>query len=191
MKKQKKQMLFSCLIMLMVLICFVIICLIPKNQEEEEKIVYDVTSFDSNQINKLTFTNEAGTFSFRKVGEDWSYEADETLDIDESKIEDMIQKLAKYQSENKITDVTDLISYGLHEPDKKMLISDGENSVTFLVGSYNNITYTYYMCLESAPDTVFTMSSADLSLFDQTIEDLIVETEETSEIQTTDSGNVE
>lgn len=180
MNKQKKQMILLGVILLMVIICFAVICMIPEKEEEDAVISYEVTSFEEDEIQKITFTNTNGTFSFVKDEDEWLYESDKSLDIDESIIQNMLKKLAKYSSENKITDVTDMSAYGLDDPHKKMLISDGTNSVTFLIGEYNNITYTYYMCLEDDPSTIYTMASSDLSIFDKTLEDMIIEPEEES-----------
>lgn len=178
MNKQKKQMIILGVVLLIVVVCFAVICMIPETEEEIQAESYQLTSFEEDAIQKLTFTNIEGTYSFVKNEEEWLYDSDKSLNIDESIINSMISKLANYSSENKITEVTDLSAYGLDAPSKKLLISDGDNSVTFLVGSYNDITYTYYMCLEDEMSTVYTMTSSDLSIFDKTIEDMIVEPEE-------------
>ena len=71
--------------------------------------------------------------------------------------------------------------YGLTEPTMTILVSDGTTSYTVLVGDYNDVTGTQYICLENDMSTVYTTSSYTVSDFEGGIDDLIVEEEETED----------
>lgn len=181
MEKQKKQLLIFTLALLFVVGAWYGVSLIPEEEDTEETMSYQVSDLEKEVVTKLTYTNEQGTFSFFKEGEEWIYEADQSVDIEESTIENMVGKLASYTSKNQITEVEDISVYGLDEPQYIVLLSDGTTSYTMLVGDYNATTYTYYMCLEDAKDTIYTVQSSDISVFGNTLEDLIVEEEETTQ----------
>lgn len=183
MEKQKKQLLLLLGVLVLVVAAWFGVSLIPEEDETEETMSYQVSDLEKDAVTKLTYTNEQGTFSFSKEGEEWSYEADKSVDIEESTLENMIGKLASYASENQITEVEDLSIYGLDEPKYTILLSDGTTSYTMFVGDYNTTTYTYYMCLESDPATVYTVQSSDVTVYGNVLEDLIAEeeTEESSE----------
>lgn len=192
MEKQKKQLLLLMGVLLLVVVAWFGVSLIPEEDETQETMSYQVSDLEEDAVTKLTYTNEEGTFSFTKEGEEWIYEADKSVDIEESTIENMIGKLASYASENQITEVEDASIYGLNEPQYTILLSDGTTSYTMLVGEYNATTYTYYMCLESDPATVYTVQSSDVVVYGNVLEDLIAE-EETTQTEETegDLGIVE
>ena len=181
MEKQKKQLLLLAGALILVIAAWFGVSLIPEEEEAEETMSYQVSDLEEDAVTKLTYTNEQGTLSFAKEGEEWLYEADKSVDIEESTIEKMVGKLASYSSENQITGVEDISIYGLNEPKYTILLSDGTTSYTMFVGDYNATTYTYYMCLESDTSTVYTVQSADVSVYENVLEDLIVEEEETTE----------
>lgn len=191
MEKQKKQLLLLAGILIVALAAFLIVSKLPDEEETEETVKYQVTDIDENTVTKLVYTNENETITLSKSDDQWQYQEDKTLDIDEDTVESMIGKIAFYESENKLENVEDISLYGLDEPILTVLISDEDTSFTMLVGDYNETTYTYYMCLENDTTTVYTIKSADISVFrNNTLEDLIAE-EETTEAETTDEETVE
>lgn len=182
MEKQKKQLLLLAGILIVALAAFLIVSKLPDEEETEETVKYQVTDIDENTVTKLVYTNENETITLSKSDDQWQYQEDKTLDIDEDTVESMIGKIASYESENKLEDVEDISLYGLDEPILTVLISDEDTSFTMLVGDYNETTYTYYMCLENDTTTVYTIKSADISVFrNNTLEDLIAEEETTDE----------
>lgn len=179
MKKQKKQLLILALILVLAIAAFVVVSKIPEEETAEETVTYTVTDLDAEAVNKLTFTNETGTYTFSRTDDIWSYEGDKTLDIDEEEVEKMVNKVAALSSENRMEAVEDLSLYGLDEPEITILVSDGTTSYTLFIGDYNDITYTQYLCLESDMKTVYTTTSYQISAFKKGIDDLIVVEEET------------
>lgn len=189
MEKQKKQLLLLVGALILVIGAWFGVSLIPDEDESQETMSYQVSDLEKEAVTKLTYTNEQGTFSFTKEGEEWTYEADNSVDIEESTIENMIGKLASYASENQITEVEDMSLYGLDEPQYTILLSDGTNTYTMLVGDYNATTYTYYMCLESEPSIVYTVQSSDVAVYGNVLEDLIAEEEETTQVEETEESS--
>lgn len=179
MNKQKKQLLLLIFILILAIAAFLLVSQIPSGEEAEETQSYSVTSLDTEKVCKLSFTNDNGTFTLTKQEDSWVYEGDKTLDMDEDAVDNLVSKVAALTSENRIEQVEDSSIYGLDEPIVTILVSDGKNSYTLLVGDYNNMTCTYYLCLEDDMKTVYTTTSYNISSFMDGIENLIVEEEET------------
>lgn len=187
MEKQKKQLLLLLGALVLIVGAWFGVSLIPEEDESEETMSYQVSDLEEDAVTKLTYTNGQGTLSFTKDGEEWIYEADKSIDIEESTIENMIGKLASYASENQITEVEDISLYGLDTPVYTILLSDGTKAYTMLVGDYNTTTYTYYMCLEGEPSVVYTVQSSDVAVYGNVLEDLIAEEETTETEETTEA----
>lgn len=181
MNKQKKQLLLLILVLILAIVAFVVVLKMPSDEEVEESATFTITDLDAEAVNKLTFTNATGTYTFTKKDDVWCYEGDKTLDIDEAAVQNMVNKVATLTSENCIEQVEDLSLYGLDEPEITILISDGTTSYTLLIGDYNDITYTQYLCLASNQETVYTTTSSNISSFENGIDELIVVEEETEE----------
>ena len=182
MNKQKKQLLLLLLVLILAIVAFLFVSKMPDEDETEEAVSYTVTDLEPENVSKLVFTNDTGTYTLTKQEDGtWIYEGDKTLDMDETAVENLISKVSALTSEDKIEQVKDVSEYGLDEPVVTILVSDGTNSYTMLVGDYNDVTYTYYMCLENDMETVYTMTSYSISSFQSGIDDLIAEEEETTE----------
>lgn len=181
MERQKKQLLILVGALILIIMAWFGVTLIPEEEKTEEVMSYQVSDLEKDAVTKMTYTNEQGTFSFFKDGEEWLYEADRSINIEESTIENMVGKLASYASEHRITEVEDISIYGLNEPKYTILLSDGTTTYTMFIGDYNATTYTYYMCLENDLSNVYTVQSSDVTVFGNVLEDLIVEEEETTE----------
>lgn len=184
MEKQKKQLIGLLIILIVAVAAFILVSKLPDEDTDEEKAVYAVTSLNKEDVTKLKFTNGNGTVTLTKNGESWLCEEDRTVDIDEDTVDTMAGKVASLTSENKIENVEDISRYGLDSPSLTILVSDGTDTKTILVGDYNETTYTYYLCLEGDTGTVYTAQSSTVSDFmNKTLEDLAAE-EETTETRT-------
>ena len=194
MEKQKKQLLGLLVILIVAVIAFIIVKNLPEDEEEEDAAAsYEVTNLNTDDVTKLVYTNENGTLTLNKNGDEWTCEEDRSVDIDEDTVNTMVGKVAALTSENRIENVEDISQYGLDNPSLTILVSDGTTSYTLLIGDYNETTYTYYMCLESDKSTVYTTQSVTISVFqNNTLEDLTAQEEtenatETEESMTTES----
>ena len=177
MKKQKKQLIILIALLVVMLLALVLVRFLPSGEEEEETVTYDVTTLDSSEVTEMSFTNENGTFSFVKNGEEWKYKEDSSLSIDGDKIDSMIDKVASYSSDNIIENVTDASVYGLENPSITIQLVTAEQTVSLDIGDYNSTAYVYYMCLADNTQTVYTIASSDISSYENTVDDFVVEEE--------------
>ncbi|MBQ6788053.1 MAG: DUF4340 domain-containing protein [Lachnospiraceae bacterium] len=184
MNKQKKQLILLIILFVMAVTAFGIVSKMSEEEESKEAVNYTVTNLEAEAVNKLTFTNETGTYILTKQDGIWSYEGDKTLDLDEEAVQTMVGKVGNLTSENCIEQVEDLALYGLDVPEITILVSDGTDSYTLFIGNYNEVTYTQYLCLESDMETVYTTTSYQISSFKNGIDDLIVEEEEMETVNT-------
>lgn len=186
MEKQKKQLLGLLVILIVAVIAFIVVRNLPDEEDEEDTTAsYEVTNLNADDVTKLVYTNENGTLTLNKSGDEWVCEEDRSVDIDEDTVNAMVSKVAALTSENKIENVEDISQYGLDNPSLTILVSDGTISYTILVGDYNETTYTYYMCLESDKSTVYTTNSVTITGFqNNTLEDLTAEQDTETETDT-------
>lgn len=181
MEKQKKQL----IALLVILIAAVILFLLLSHSSNEESEAasteesYVVNDLEAANVTKLIFTNSAATISLTKVSDEWVFEDDKTIDIDESVVEDLLEEVAPLSSENRIENVEDLSIYGLDSPARTIMVSDGEQTCTILVGDFNEITSTYYICTEEELRTVYTAEYNTVYAFEVTVDDLTAEEIET------------
>lgn len=185
MEKQKKQLLGLLVILIVAVIAFIVVKNLPQEEETDTTASYEVTNLNADDVTKLVYTNENGTLTLNKDGDNWICDEDRSVDIDADKVSTMVGKVASLTSENKIENVEDIAQYGLDTPSLTILISDGATSYTLLIGDYNETTYTYYMCLESDKSTVYTTDSATITSFqNNTLEDIMAEEETGTETET-------
>lgn len=176
MEKQKKQLLGLLVILIVAVIAFIVVKNLPQEEETDTTASYEVTNLNADDVTKLVYTNENGTLTLNKDGDNWICDEDRSVDIDEDKVSTMVGKVASLTSENKIENVEDIAQYGLDTPSLTILVSDGTTSYTLLIGDYNETTYTYYMCLESDKSTVYTTNSVTITSFkSNTLEDITAE----------------
>jgi hypothetical protein len=185
MEKQRKQLIGLLIVLAVAVIALFAVSRMSDDDTQETEETYAVNEMEADSVTRLVFTNTNGTVSLSKSGEDWVCEDDKTIDIDEDEVDKLVAKVAGAISSNIIENVTDISQYGLDDPVLTIMISDGTNSSTILVGSYNSISSVYYICLESDTSTVYTTSSSIVVSFnDLTVEDLIAEPETETETET-------
>lgn len=189
MEKQKKQL--AVLLLILIAACVVFGLLSSSSKKESETVSEEesfvVNDIEADQATKLIFTNSIGTFSLRKDAEEWVLEEDKTADIDEAQVTKLLETVAPLHSSDRIEEVEDLKLYGLDTPVRTIMVSDGEKNSTILVGDFNELTNTYYICLEEDTSTIYTTDYNTVNTFEVQEEDLIITqveeetTEETSE----------
>ncbi|MBQ7944369.1 MAG: DUF4340 domain-containing protein [Lachnospiraceae bacterium] len=183
MEKQKKQLLLMAFLLIVAILAFVGISAIPE-EEEEEAVTYQITDMATDSVTKLVYTFDDVHVKLAKSGEEWLNDEDKSMDLDEAAVEDMIDRVASLTSEDKIENVEDASIYGLDAATKNVLISDGTTTYTLVIGDYNDLTSTYYVCLEDDMSTVYTANSTTVNAFNTAVEELIVEEGTTTEVAT-------
>lgn len=175
MKKQKKQM--AVLLLILLAACGVLGFVSISSKEETETIAEEgfiVNDIEADEATKLIFTNSTGTYSLRKEEEEWVLEEDKTADVNETEVTRLLAAVAPLRSADRIEQVEDLSLYGLDSPVRTIMVSNGEKNSTILVGDFNEITDTYYICLEEDTSTVYTAEYDTVSTFEVQAEDLTI-----------------
>lgn len=184
MKKQKKQM--AILLLLLAAAMGAYFGIIKYNQwsaeqekEKKEEAQIYVTNFSTAEVEKFSYDYQGETFSFTRLAEEWFYDGDETLDIEEDGLEDMIADAVNLAASEKIENVTDLSQYGLDSPLLTVTFQISGKEYTLHVGDYNDMLGLYYAYIAEDETNVYLISSSFKSGYNTTLEELIVVVEET------------
>lgn len=188
MERQKKQLaMLTVILIAAVIILIVLIKYFDKASEDaSEENHFTINNIQADKVIRFAFTNSAGTVSLTKNAQEWIYDNDSSLDMDEDKVTELIQTVAPLDSENRIEEVENLEMYGLAEPALTILVSDGEEVCTMMIGDLNEMTGTYYLCLEGKESVIYDVNPQIVSAFGTTLEDLVTAKEQTTEAQSTE-----
>lgn len=190
MERQKKQL--TVLAVILIAAVIVLIVLLKYYDKASEDALgeknFAINNIQAEKVIRFAFTNSEGTVSLTKNAQEWIYDNDSSLDMDEDKIAELIQTVAPLESENRIEDVENLEIYGLVEPALTILVSDGEEVCTMMIGDLNEMTGTYYLCLEGKESVIYDINSQVVSAFRATLEDLITAEEPTTEAESTEES---
>lgn len=180
MKKQQKQ--FIILLVILVALAAGFFGLKKYNQLQSEKPEEDeditVVSLDRDSIVRFAYDNEGETYAFEKEGNTWYYTEDHSLTLNQNRITAMLMKVCPLTASQAIENVTDMTQYGLDQPVKTIQYETENESVILYVGDYNSVAKIHYLCKPSET-TVYTVDGQSVNIFDNTLEDLIEEPEET------------
>lgn len=183
MNKQRKQFILLVVVFVALLAVFFGLKSYNKKQaeipvEEEPKDV--VVEVEKDDIVKLTYDYEGETLSFEKVDDIWYYAEDHSLKITQYLVKSMLAGLSPFEVEDTFENVTDMAQYGLEEPERVISFEANGNTYTVNVGSHNSASKLYYIAFPGE-NTVYTIESYKIILFDESLEDLIEKPEETTE----------
>lgn len=174
MQRQKKQLLVMAGLLAAVIAAYLLAVRFGGTETEEERARYEVTGLAAQEVTRLVFTNADGTVALTKSGDTWKCDDDSEAEIDGEAVEGLLENVAQLSSEDRIENVEDLGMYGLEEPAKTVMISDGDRKYTIFVGDINSVTDMYYIYLEEKPDCVYTVERSVADSFDVTMEDLAI-----------------
>ncbi len=186
MKKQKIQIIT--LLAAVVLLCaaYAGIRYYNNRQEEKEKAeTITVTDFEVSDITKFSYQLEGQTLSFTKEGENWHYDGDSSVDIDEDAVGTLLSKTVNVTAEETVTEYDTLADFGLEIPSNTITITTEEGDTTLLIGNQNEITNQYYL-KKADSDVICLVGSAVATGFNKTVEDLTAEEEETETEENTE-----
>lgn len=183
MEKQKKQLLVLLVLLILLILAYIGISFYNTSKEEEkaeqaEAETIHVTSLSVSDITEFSYVLDGETLSFTKNGSDWSYDADQSIDIDEDVLETLLEKAADITSTEEVTEYDNLADFGLEEPANVISLTTEEAITTIYVGSENEVTGDYYLMLADG-DTIYVVDSTVATGFNKTIEDLTAEPEDT------------
>ena len=149
-----------------------------KEAEKEKAETITVTDFEVSDITKFSYQLEGQTLSFTKEGENWHYDGDSSVDIDEDAVETLLSKAVNVTAEETVTEYDTLADFGLETPSNTITITTEEGNTTLFIGNQNEITNQYYL-KKADSDIIYLVGSAVATGFNKTVEDLTAEEGET------------
>lgn len=205
MKKQKKQLIALCILLLICIVAWVGLTKWNKSQEqkkqeEEETSKVTVTDVNTEDVNAFSYQYNNETLSFVKEDGTWYYEADKSISLDQDTMETLVATAAQLTAEQKIKDYEDLSEYGLDTPSNTITLTTGDGTTTLLIGNKNDMLSQYYVKTDqsdsiylagSAVYTTYQKGIADLTVTESTEESATEQPEETEEADTLQDGDTE
>ena len=185
MKKQKKQLIALCILLLICIVAWAGLTKWNKSQEqkkqeEEEASKVMVTDITTEDVNAFSYQYNNETLSFVKEDDTWYYEADKSISLDQDTMETLVATAAQLTAEQKIKDYEDLSEYGLDTPSNTITLTTGDGTTTLLIGNKNDMLSQYYVKTDQS-DSIYLAGSAVYTTYQKGIADLTV-TESTTEI---------
>lgn len=205
MKKQKKQLIALCILLLICIVAWVGLTKWNKSQEqkkqeEEEASKVTVTDVNTEDVNAFSYQYNNETLSFVKEDDTWYYEADKSISLDQDTMETLIATTAQLTAEQEIKDYEDLSEYGLETPSNTITLTTGDGTTTLLIGNKNDMLSQYYVKTDqsdsiylagSAVYTTYQKGIANLTVTESTEESATEQPEETEEADTLQDGDTE
>lgn len=205
MKKQEKQLIALCILLLICIVAWVGLTKWNKSQEqkkqeEEEVSKVTVTDIATEDVNAFSYQYNNETLSFVKEDGTWYYEADKSISLDQDTMETLVATAAQLTAEQEIKDYEDLSEYGLETPLNTITLTTGDGTTTLLIGNKNDMLSQYYVKTDqsdsiylagSAVYTTYQKGIAELTVTESTEESATEQPEETEEADTLQDGDTE
>lgn len=192
-KKQKHLIATIILLVALVLMYFGVKVLVDKKEQREEeqseaKKIY-VTDFNVEDVCKVSYSYSEEDVELELEDDKWKSVTDVSLNIDTSKVEELIGYYNNLEVESVISDAKDNEEYGIATPTKELTITLNNGDVyKYTFGSLNDVTSIYYMTLNDSED-VYVVKTVAASKFEKSISDLEEETTTEEDTQEDTSEN--
>lgn len=182
MKKQTKQLIVLVIICILLVVALFVLKNINQKEAEKEEDGQSITlkTIPPEEITAFSYLFNGETYSYTKTDDEWKYDGDTSLELDESQIEDMLSTITTIEAEEEITDADGPEEYGLAEPFETITIQQGDKTTHIYVGDYNDIVSAYYFMLDDS-ETIYTISGGFCEAFQNMPQDMIAEEETVSE----------
>ncbi|MGN0382745.1 MAG: DUF4340 domain-containing protein [Eubacterium sp.] len=183
MKKQQKQ--FFILLFIAVIVVVAYICVRISTDKAEEKEIASkeeaaqeslLLSVDSDVLESFSYMVDGTELSFTQKDGIWTYDGDESIDIDEDALNKMLLNVESISKENEIDNPEDLSQYGLDEPSNTIKFVVDKETYTLYTGNENSMTEEYYIMLDGSTK-VYTIATDLNQAFSKTVEELTAEEE--------------
>ncbi len=198
MQKQRKQFVITVVILLVLVLAYIGIHLYNQKQEEkkekeEKENEITVTELDTDDVTAFSYQVSGETLSFTKDGDEWVYDQDTSLDLDEDVVNGMIEKAASLTADDSFDDYDSLADYGLDQPSNTITLTTKESTTTLYLGNQNAMTSQYYL-MTGDGETVYAVDNTLSTTFSKTVDSLVKEedtqTEEPEEAVTEETESV-
>ncbi len=185
MKKQKKQLIALCILLLICIVAWVGLTKWNKSQEqkkqeEEEASKVMVTDITTEDVKAFSYQYNNETLSFVKEDDTWYYEADKSIALDQDAVGTLVTTAAQLTADQEIRDYEDLSEYGLETPSNTITLTTGDGTTTLLIGNKNDMLSQYYVKTDQS-DSIYLAGSAVYTTYQKGIADLTA-AESTTEI---------
>ena len=161
-KKWAKPMILLCIFLILVILY---LALRSKNQQEEEaeNAGIPILEMDSDSVTEVSFQINGEQVQFAKEEDTWVNANQSDFPVNQDKLIDLVADLTDTEADRVLSDVENLSEYGLEEPANTIVLknADGEEK-KLLVGSQNQGTGSYYLCLGANTSTVY-VTDTDVS----------------------------
>ena len=199
MKKQKKQFILLCVVL--VAFCGIFFGLKAFNQHQEEKEAQEeeaqkivLEGMAAEDVTEFSYRYGGEEIGFVKEDGTWYFTGDKTVNITQTSIETMLSKVETVTASQKIEAPEDVSEYGFDEPQNVIWLKSADKELTITIGMYNSMTSQYYLMVDG-DDNVYLVDSTIYSAFQKSVEDVTEEEETTddgsAEEETTDDGSVD
>lgn len=176
MQKQKKQ--FIALIILLVICIAAYVGVHIYNDKQDKKKAADaeakkisVTSIKTDDIKSFSYQNQGQTLSFSKENNNWVFEGDKTIPIDQNAISSMLSSVASLEATDSIKDYQNLSDYGLDKPVNVVKLTTPDGTTTLSFGAENKMLSATYL-LKDGDKNVYLVSTTAKTAFDKAIKDV-------------------
>ncbi|MDR1833045.1 MAG: DUF4340 domain-containing protein [Propionibacteriaceae bacterium] len=125
----------------------------------------------------FSYLSEGQTLAFTKSGENWVYDADASIDIDESAVATMLGNLNPLTATQALVPDSS-VDYGFDSPTNTITVTTADGATIVTIGIENPLTGDYYV-KTGAGEQIFLVGSSLVTAFGQTVADITAEPEET------------
>ncbi len=152
-----------------------------EEKQKEAEIVYAV-QFDADEVTAFSYQYEGNTLEFVKTDDTWTCKADESVDVDEDKIQNLLNAVSTVTADSTIENVSDISEYGLDEPTQEaaFVFEDGSTK-TMTFGMENQVLGGYYLQVSDDTNVYLVSSTSVTSTLNKSLEDLTAAEEESSD----------
>lgn len=198
MQKQRKQFVITVVVLLVLVLAYIGIHIYNQKQEEkkekeEKENEITVTELDTDDVTAFSYQVSGETLSFTKDGDEWVYDQDTSLDLDEDVVNGMIEKAASLTADDSFDDYDSLADYGLDQPSNTITLTTKDSTTTLYLGNQNAMTSQYYL-MTGDGETVYAVDNTLSTTFSKTVDSLVKEedtqTEEPEEAVTEETESV-
>ncbi len=151
-----------------------------KESEEEEASKIYIAEVKQEDITAFSYQNAEETLEFVKEEDTWISKNDESIKLDQTAVEDMLENIASLEAEEIVESPEDLSEYGFDTPTNVLTFTTGEGTTTLTIGMENAINNQYYLT-KNEEDTLYLVTNSFPSAFQKGLEELEDTTEESTE----------
>lgn len=142
---------------------------------ESGEVVFELPA---DQVTALSWTytdDEAGevSLSFRRDGDGWLYEEDETFPVDGERIGELIDAFTELRAAFVIEDVTDTAQYGLEDPVCSIAITAGDTAYEISVGDFSELDSQRYLTFGDG--TVYLVNEDPMDVYGAELDDFLLD----------------